>query len=265
MRAANSVETGRWRGQLLVGLTLAAAATLAVHGPIPHKPLYHSFADERTILGVPHFWNVVSNVPFVLVGVAGAILLGRGGLPGARRSLRPLYGTLFLSTALVGLGSAWYHWRPDDASLVWDRLPMTAGFTSFLAVLIGERIDERLGRRSLVPLLLLGIASVAVWRITSAHGGGGDLRLYVLVQYLSILLVPLIVFLYPGSSPGNAFVGGLIASYVGAKVFELLDRPIYETLGGFVSGHTLKHIAAAIGIGFMLLGARSRVGQTPSR
>ena len=50
--------------------------------------------------------NVVSNVPFVLVGVAGAILLGRGGLPGARRSLRPLYGTLFVSTALVGLGTA---------------------------------------------------------------------------------------------------------------------------------------------------------------
>jgi hypothetical protein len=135
---------------------------------------------------------------------------------------------------------------------------MTAGFTSFLAVLIGERIDERLGRRLLVPFLLLGIASVAVWRITSANGGGGDLRLYVLVQYLSILLVPLIVLLYPGPAPRNAFVGGLIASYVAAKVFELLDRPIFEALG-FVSGHSLKHVAAAMGIGFLVVGARSRV------
>jgi hypothetical protein len=28
---------------------------------IQQDQLYHVFADQRTLLGIPHFWNVVSN------------------------------------------------------------------------------------------------------------------------------------------------------------------------------------------------------------
>jgi len=37
----------------------------------------------------------------------------------------------------------------------------------------------------------------------------------------------------------------VIAFYVVAKLFEGLDRQVFR-VGGFTSGHTLKHLAAAI-------------------
>jgi len=44
-------------------------------------------------------------------------------------------------------------------------------------------------------------------------------------------------------------VAGLIA-YAVAKGFELADRPIFA-LGEIVSGHTLKHLVAAIALAFL--------------
>ena len=124
-------RSGAWRVWILVGVSCAAVLALALHAPIPQDPRYHSFADTRVILGVPNFWNVVTNVPFLFVGVAGAVLLFAGRSPGVLRPLRGAYGTLFFSFVLVALGSAWYHLHPDNRSLVWDRLPMTVAFMAF--------------------------------------------------------------------------------------------------------------------------------------
>jgi hypothetical protein len=55
----------------LLGLMAASLAILPLLPPIPQDPSYHQFADQRTLLGIPNFWNVVSNLPFVLVGAIG--------------------------------------------------------------------------------------------------------------------------------------------------------------------------------------------------
>ena len=50
----------------LAGLGIVSLIGLGFLPPIAQDPLYHAFADQRALLGVPHFWNVVSNLPFVL-------------------------------------------------------------------------------------------------------------------------------------------------------------------------------------------------------
>src|SRR5215469_14244357 len=51
------------------------AATACFIPRIPQPQSYHSFADQRTILDIPNFWNVASNVPFAIVGWWGLLYL----------------------------------------------------------------------------------------------------------------------------------------------------------------------------------------------
>jgi len=170
---------------------------------------------------------------------------------GAPRPLDPAYFVLFLALIFVSFGSAWYHLAPDNRRLTWDRLPMTLAFMAFLAIVIGERIDPHLGRRCLPFLLLTGAASVIYWHFSELRGRG-DLRPYLLVQFLPLVLIPLIMLLFsPPLSKGYG-IWGMFAAYVAAKILELFDERIFR-LHGVISGHTLKHLAAAVGTYFLLV------------
>jgi hypothetical protein len=230
----------------LLVVALVAVVVVVLHAPIPQPSGYHAFADQRTILGVPHFWDVVSNLPFLFVGAAGLVLLLRGPAPGALPELRWAYLTFFAAAVLVFAGSSYYHLHPDNETLVWDRLPMSIAFMAFLAAVIGEHIDPRLGIRLLLGLVILGVVSVIWWRYTD------DLRLYILVQYLPIIEIPLVMMLFPSRLRPTNYLWGLLVAYAVAKVLELFDVPVFNAIG-FVSGHTLKHIVAAIGIGIFAL------------
>ena len=56
---------------ILLGLAAASLAALLLLPPIPQDQSYHKFADQRTLFGTPNFWNVVSNFPFIAIGLAG--------------------------------------------------------------------------------------------------------------------------------------------------------------------------------------------------
>jgi hypothetical protein len=152
----------------------------------------------------------------------------------------------FGSVALTSAGSAYYHLAPDDARLVWDRLPMTVAFMSLVAAIVAERISARAGSLLLAPLVILGIASVAYWR-WSGLAGAENLRPYMAVQYGSIALVLAIAILYRSRYTHGAAIFALAAAYAVAKIVEGYDREIFQ-LGHWLSGHTLKHLAAAAGI-----------------
>jgi hypothetical protein len=236
----------------LLIVAVVAVVAVALHAPISQPFGYHAFADQRTIFGVPRFWDVVSNLPFLFAGIAGLVLLLRGNPPGALPELRWAYLTFFAGATLVFAGSSYYHLNPNNETLLWDRLPMSIAFMAFLAAVIGEHIDPRLGIRLLLGLVVLGIVSVIWWRYTD------DLRLYIVVQYLPIIEIPLIMMLFPSRLRPAGYLWGLLAAYAVAKVLELFDVPVFNAIG-FVSGHTLKHIVAAIGIGiFALAMARRR-------
>ncbi|HET6346844.1 MAG TPA: alkaline phytoceramidase, partial [Myxococcota bacterium] len=152
---------------------------------------------------------------------------------------------LFLGITLTAFGSSWYHLAPSNATLVWDRLPMTLGFMGFFAGVIGERISQRAYRLLLWPLVGVGVASVLYWYASEIQGRG-DLRLYALVQFFPLLLIPLIMAFYrPRYSHGGLLFAAL-GLYAAAKAFEHWDRPIFEATGGIVGGHALKHLAAAV-------------------
>jgi hypothetical protein len=244
------------RGVML--LTLAAIAVVAVglHGPIPQPSGYHDFADGRSFGGIPHFADTLSNLPFLLVGVAGLARFIRRTPRGALPALRPAYLSFFVGTALLFPGSAYYHLAPSDSTLAWDRLPMTLAFMAVFAIVIGEHISSRFGIRLLLPLLLFGAFSVLYWRLTDS-GYGGDLRLYVIVQYLPMLLIPAIVLLYRSALEPTSYLWALLGSYGAAKALEFLDAPVLR-ITGVVSGHTLKHLAAALGVYFLFLGLTRR-------
>jgi hypothetical protein len=241
---------------ILLGVTLVGVVAVIVHGPIPQSPSYHVFADQRRILGVPNFWNVASNIPFLVVGVAGLLSLSRRQLPGVLPALRPAYVAFFVGTALVSFGSGYYHSAPSDSSLVWDRLPMTVTFMAFLAILIGEQIGPEVGARLLLPLIVVGLLSVGYWWSSGRHGGG-DLRPYTLVQFLPMALAPLLVILLPSRLTRVSLLWGVFAAYAVAKLLEALDRPIFDSLR-VVSGHSLKHLAAALAAYLLLVAATKR-------
>lgn len=217
-------------------------------GPIAQDVAYHNFADDRTILGIANFANVTSNIPFLAIG-----LLGLGFVSSARRTgAWQAWAVLFAGIALVSLGSAYYHLAPGDARLVWDRLPMTIAFMGLLCVLLEEDVKPGLGRRILLPALLLGVISVVWWRIT------GDLRFYIWVQAVPFVTVVAAGLLFPAGFTHRMYLVYGLGCYVLAKIAELYDDQLFRVTVHFVSGHTVKHLLASLGAVFVYLMLRKR-------
>lgn len=241
---------------LIFVISLVAITGAFLAPPIPQDLDYHLFADQRDFYGVPNAFDVLSNMPFIIVGVLGLILLrngaGKGGLP----ELLWHYRIFFFGVLLTGFGSSYYHWQPDNSTLFWDRLPMTIGFMAFFSLLIGESISVRAGRWLLLPLLTLGVGSVMYWHWTEMSGKG-DLRFYILVQFLPILLTPYILLFFRSQFSENSKLWWLVGFYLLAKLLELTDH-LWFDLTGMISGHSLKHISAAAATYCMVLALRER-------
>jgi hypothetical protein len=237
-----------WKYLILFGVVAALAAAMFLVRPIPQSEAYHLFADTRTFAAIPNALNVLSNLFFLVVGIMGmGLVLGKRELGGSSLFIDPgekwPYFVFFLGVALTTFGSGYYHAAPNDARLVWDRLPMTLGFMSLLAATLGERISVKVGLRSLPLLLILGIASVVYWNFTQDRGQG-DLRAYALVQFGSLVILLLLVALFrPRYTRGSDLIVSL-GIYVASKLFERFDGAIFSA-GRVVSGHSLKHVAAA--------------------
>ena len=239
------------------GFALLAIAVVLFMPPIPQDPAYHDFVDQRTLHGIPNFWNVVSNVPLVVTGLFGLLLLiGRQPVAGGLPELRSAYLVFFTGVLLTGIGSAFYHLAPSNAALVWDRLPMTLAFMAFFSMIVGEYLSPGVGRALLWPLLVVGILSIVYWHITES-AGRGDLRPYALVQFLPMALIPMIMLLFRSRLDGSVFLWTMIAAYVVSKITEYYDAEIYAVLG-ILSGHAIKHIVAAVGALFIYLALRRR-------
>ncbi len=241
---------------LLAGVSMAAVAAMLLLPPIPQDPAYHLFAGRSVLLGVPNFWNVASNVPFLLVGAWGL-----AAAPRAVASVpQPAYVLFCLGVLLVGVGSAYYHWAPASSTLVWDRLPMTIAFMALFSIVIGDRLSAVLGRYLLWPLVLAGVASVMYWDWTELEGRG-DLRAYGLVQFLPMLLIPLMLVAARGSLRA-AWLWTTLGVYGLAKLVEHYDAAIHGATG-VLGGHPLKHLLAAFAVLLALRSMHRRRNQWP--
>lgn len=242
------------------GWLLVVAGTLPLMmlfvDPIPQDPVYHAFADAEEIFGIPNFRNVVSNVPFVVVGIAGLAMLVASRRIALLPGLSVVYILMFAGLVLTGLGSAWYHLEPNNTTLVWDRLGITLTIAALFAVVLGEHVSKRWALRLILPLVIAGIASVLYWSFSESRGVG-DLRAYALVQFMPMILLPLILLTHPSPFDRYAFLWWAIGLYAVAKLFELFDAEIYR-ISGLVSGHSMKHIVGAAAMLVVLAGIRSR-------
>lgn len=261
--ASKAKSLGRGARVAIVWATVVAIALAAWLVPPFAQPAgYHGFADQRSMLGIPNFLDVVSNLAFLVAGAMGLLFVLRGKHADGRpafldSSERWGWAVSFAAVALTCFGSGYYHWAPDSARLVWDRLPMAVGFMSFVAAIASERVSPRAGLRLLAPLVVLGAASVWYWRWSAVHGVE-NLNPYGAVQFGSALVILLLVILFPAPYTRSGDLLGAAILYGLAKVTEYFDQPIFAATGGIISGHTLKHLLAALAVFWLVRMLRLR-------
>ncbi len=229
---------------------------ILLHAPIPQDINYHNFSDKRTLLGIPHFFNTLSNIPFILVGILGLIDIKNITSEKYLIDFKLGYSFLFMGTVLVGLGSSYYHLNPANDTLVWDRLPMTISFMSLFSIIIAEFISEKLGIRIFWPAVILGVLSVIYWAATESHQHG-DLRLYVIIQFLPMIIIPLILISFKGTFTLIHGYWYLLLCYLLAKFAEYFDYQLYDALC-IISGHSIKHLLAALGLFTLIISYKLR-------
>lgn len=238
-----------WREIVLIVLAAGTLGLVLVLPPIPQDPAYHAFADARTLFGMARLLNIASNLPFALVGVAGLVLCARRPAMTSRRA----WQMTFAGVTLVTAGSAWYHAAPDNARLVWDRLPMAVAFMGLFVALLNEQVNPRLERLLLWPACLLGAGSVFYWQATD------DLRFYAWVQFFPLLALLVVVLFFPGARARRGALAAAFALYALGKLAEWQDAAVFRLTGDVLSGHSLKHLlaAAAIYVIYRMLYAQS--------
>jgi hypothetical protein len=172
------------------------------------------------------------------------------------------YFIFFVAITFISFGSAYYHWQPNNLTLVWDRLPMTFTFMSLMSFVMAETLSVKWGRISLLPMLLIGFISVGYWYWGELHGHG-DLRLYAIVQFLPMVLLLVLLMFGQPAFKNKAGYWWLFAAYALAKVAEHFDAAIFSCTSGMLAGHVLKHLIAAAGLYVLLVSfeKRKRLGQ----
>jgi hypothetical protein len=219
-----------------------AAGVLLALPPWPQDPGYHHFADARTLLGVPNALNVLTNLAFLFV--AAMAFRARPRLaPGDE--LLPVR-IFALGLVLTSIGSAIYHAFPSDRTLVLDRAGMVVAFMALIAIAIGDYAGAAV-RSTLAIAELAGIASIVIWMAAN------DLRLYGVAQFFPPLLLIALPLFFRSRYTRGSLLAGVFVFYAIAKLCETYDRLLFDAMGQTISGHSLKHLAAAAAAGFIVL------------
>ncbi len=244
------------RYYLPLAITVAGIIIIFFLDPIPQNQNYHRFADSNVFLSIANFWNVTSNLPLIIAGLFGFIATLKNKTSGAASIFPQGYVIFFIAVALSGAGSVYYHLKPENQTLLWDRLPIAITFMAFFSIILAEFVSVQFAKKVFYPLIILGISSVLYW-IISENMGAGDLRPYILVQFLPLILIPFILLTFKSQSTIDRHIWLILLLYFLAKIFELLDYQIYSVLK-IISGHSLKHIAASIAAIILILAIQKK-------
>uniref|UniRef100_A0A1D1Z834 Membrane progestin receptor alpha n=1 Tax=Anthurium amnicola TaxID=1678845 RepID=A0A1D1Z834_9ARAE len=224
-----------WGGAALLFLFFMAATP-----KIPHSPRHHLFADMRNFLGVPNTLNVLTSFPLLVVGVVGFVLCLHGNCFGI--SVKgEIWGWAFFYAGVVGLafGSAYYHLKPDDARVIWERFPMMISIASLFSTLVTERLDQRLGLTCLFSLMLLVLGSIVYERTFN------DLRLCMMFMLVPSVAIPAVAFMFPPKYTHSRYWFWAAGFYLLAKFEAMADMKAYSLNHYIISGHSLEHLILA--------------------
>ncbi|MHC2334943.1 hypothetical protein [Bradyrhizobium sp. USDA 4454] len=237
-------------------ITIGIIAAFAAHGRIAQPANYCDFADHSALFGIPHAGDVLSNAGFALVAIWGWLALWPRRDSAQLRAGWPGYRLFLIGLFLTAFGSTYFHLAPGNGRLTWDMLPIALAGAGLL---VGVRGDTHPGSRAnieAIALALFAAAGVAWWVTTDRHGAG-DLRPYLLLQVLPLVLIPLWQWIDRTPRTERIAFGAAIGLYVVAKLAEVLDHQIANTLG-IVSGHTLKHLLATAATAVVVWGLTRR-------
>jgi hypothetical protein len=255
--------------RLLVYLPTLATVTVCclflLHGPISQLPHYNEFADQSVFMGVVHAADVFSNLGFAAVAIWGWLSLW----PLRRHSALVAgwrgYQLFLIGLLLTALGSGFYHLAPDNARLVWDRLPIAIACAGLLAGVWAENVGSHSGKTEAAWVVFLALAtfapfSVAWWWLSDQYGAG-DLRPYLLLQGMPLILIPLWQWIYRAPVNDRLAFDAALLLYIAAKIAEINDHQLLDLLGA-ISGHTLKHLLATAAAGVLVLRLRQRTRES---
>lgn len=227
------------RLELSLIATCLALVLLALLGPAIAQPAdHHHFADQRAQWGIACAWDVLSNLPFAVLGFIG---LGRiGAAPALGRTQRACAALFFGGLVVTAACSAWYHLQPNDAGLVIDRLGMVFAFAGLLGLAVADRISGRAGLGMAAMVLVLGPLSVQVW------ASSGNVLAWCVLQFGGMALMLWLATLRPVAGALGLRLGAILLIYAAAKALELADHAVFDLTRQLVSGHTLKHVLASL-------------------
>ncbi len=225
------------RESILVLVIVASFVIMMSFDVISQDPCYHDFADKRAIFDIPNFFDVTTNVFFAIFGFIGLYFCLRKKQNDAPWS----WIIFFFGVAIVCFGSGYYHWNPNNDTLVWDRLPMTIGFMGLFIAILSEYVNTKIERLLLVPAILLGLFSVIYWHYVD------DLRFYLWIQLIPLLTIPVAMIVFKGKYTHQKYLIIALMFYLLAKVTETYDKEIFSFNFKLLSGHSLKHILASFG------------------
>jgi hypothetical protein len=240
-------------------VTIGIVVIMAVYGRIAQPLHYNEFADGSAIFGIHHAADVLSNAGFALVAIWGWLTLWPRRRSDRLRAGWPGYRLFLIGLLLTAFGSGFYHFAPDNARLIWDRLPIALACAGLL---VGVRGDTQPGLKTEFEAIVLGLFAVAsvAWWVYTDSSSADDLRPYLLLQILPLVLIPLWQAMYRAPRTDRIAFAAAMGLYVLAKIAEVLDHEIADTFG-FVSGHTLKHLIATMATAAVVWGLTRRFSE----
>jgi len=236
------------RESILILVIIASFGILMSFDAISQPLSYHEFADKRVIFNIPNFFDVTTNITFALFGIIGFIFC----LKNRQKEAPWSWVTLFFGVTIVCLGSGYYHWNPNNDTLVWDRLPMTIGFMGLFIAILSEYVNPNIERFTLIPAILLGLSSVIYWHFVD------DLRFYFWIQLIPLLTIPVAMIVFKGKYTHQKYLIFALIFYLLANRAETYDKEIFSFNFEQLSGHSLKHILASFGPLYIYLMLKKR-------
>jgi predicted membrane channel-forming protein YqfA (hemolysin III family) len=230
------------RKTVLFSIAVGLIIVLMFIDPIEQDQRYHNFADQRSFFNIPNFFDVMTNILFFFIGLVGLYY----SLINKQRFARWSLFVFFFGIFSLCITSGYYHWIPNDNTLFWDRLSLTFVFSSMVVALVLEYLELRFELFILIPAILIGVISIFYWHIF------GDLRIYLYVQLAPMISIILFIVLYPEKTKYKRYLIITFTFYLLAKIVEIYDREIFVMNHEMFSGHSLKHIFAALGAATIL-------------
>ena len=234
------------KARFVVGGAFALWALASLIAPAMGQPQsFHDFAAQRALGWLPHAGDVLSNLGFLMAALAGAGLMFSTREQRLPKVVQVMAALFFFGLFSSFVGSSFYHWAPHDLSLAWDRLGMSAAFAGMLGLAVQQRVnDDASAYLAGGSMLVACLAAVAISAQT------GNVLPWALLQGGGVLaMLALACLPHPRSTRSNGLAINLwavVGFYALAKLLELGDGQVFGCTHQLISGHSSKHLVAAL-------------------